>query len=407
MSTSLQQPAADLQPARAQDFREPRIVGDCGSAADGPTLLVVAGLHGNEPAGVRGLERIFDRLRADGCMPRGRLVGLAGNRAALEIGQRFIDQDLNRVWVAERLADLRGGGERMTTEDREMAELDAIFARVLAEARGLPFLLDVHTTSGPGPAFSVLHDTLLNRRFGRALPIPIVLGLEEELNGTLTDYFTELGAVALSVEAGQHDDPRSVDRAEAALWIAMDVAGLLPEPYAPELESARALLEVEGRGLPEAVEIRYRHDISRTPGFRMMPGFRSFQAVADGQPIATDGTGTVASPQPGLLIMPLYQRLGDDGFFLARPVRPMWLDLSTVLRRLQLERWLTRLPGIRAVPGRPGTYVVNRHIALWGPRRLFHLLGYRRRDHSPSHLVMERRPEPAVHGSEEASGGAR
>ncbi len=279
-----------------------------------------------------------------------------------------------------------------------MRELDAVFERLLGEATGIPFLLDVHTTSGPGPAFSVLHDTLPNRRFARALPIPIALGLEEELNGTLTDHFTELGAVALSVEVGQHDDPHSIERAEAALWIAMEVAGLLPECYSTELEAAHALLELEGEGLPEAVEVHYRHDISACESFRMRPGFGSFQKISEGMELAEEDGRTVRSPKPGLLLMPLYQSQGDEGFFLTRPVRTLWLDLSTVLRRKKAERWLELLPGVRAQPGAPGTYMVNRRIARWGPRKLFHLLGYRRREFSKSHMVMEKRPEPLVRG---------
>jgi succinylglutamate desuccinylase len=398
MSTSLQQPTADPQPPRTESFSQPRIIGDRGSATDGRTLIVVGGLHGNEPAGVRGLERIFARLQADDCLPNGRLVGLTGNRAALEVGKRFVDTDLNRMWLVDHLAELRNGGGHDTAEDLEMRELDAIFERLLAEAGDVSFLLDIHTTSGPGPAFSVLHDTLPNRRFARAMPIPIALGLEEELNGTLTDHFTERGAVALSVEVGQHLDPHSIDRAEAALWIAMDVASILPDCYKAELDSAHALLELEGDGLPHAVEVHYRHDISGSRSFRMLPGFSSFQKIADGVELAEQDGRTVRSPRSGRLLMPLYQNQGEEGFFLTRPVKSLWLDLSTVLRRRKVERWLELLPGVHRHSELPGTYIVNRHVALWGPRKLFHLLGYRRRDYSPSHLVMEKRPEPLVRG---------
>lgn len=394
MSTSLHELASESPPPPLSTLALPRILGDIGDPAAGPTLIVIGGLHGNEPAGVHSLQRLFQRFAEDGCTPEGRFVGLAGNRAALEIGQRFIDDDLNRVWFSERIDELRRCGGVRSAEELEILELDAIFQQLLDEARGKPFVLDIHTTSGPGPAFSVLHDTLTNRRFARAMPIPITLGLEEELNGTLTDYFTEQGAVALSVEAGQHDDPRSIDRAVAALWIALDVAGMLPERYLGALEDARALLELEGRGLPEAVEVRYHHAITADCHFRMMPGFRSFQPITFGQPVASERGQTVASPMTGMLLMPLYQALGSDGFFLTRPVHSLWLDLSTVLRRARIERWLKFLPGVQVAAGAEGTYLVNRRIARWGPRQLFHILGFRRRDHSSTHLVMQKRPEP-------------
>lgn len=397
MSTPLQQSTADPLPRPTPAARRPRVLGDLGSAANGPTLVVVGGLHGNESAGVLAAERVIARFRADRREPRGRLLALTGNRAALDAGKRFIDEDLNRIWLPEYLERVRSGRDGERSEDREVAELDAAFRRALAEARGLIHLLDIHTTSGPGPAFSVLHDTLTNRAFARALPLPIALGLEEELNGTLTDHFTELGAVALSVETGQHDDPHSVDRAEAAIWIALDVAGLLPDGYAGDVEAAGRLLEAEGRGLPHAVEVRHRHGIPRGSHFHMHPGFGSFQPVTVGQPLATEEGRTVVSPMQGLLLMPLYQKLGDDGFFVTRPVRSLWLDLSTVLRRRRVERLVTWLPGVTPIPDRATTYLVNRRVARFGARQIFHLLGYRRRDHSRTHLVMEKRPEPTSH----------
>ena len=338
-------------------------------------------------------------MQADDCQPNGRLVGLAGNRSALAQGKRFIDRDLNRIWHGEHLERVRKGDEIDSAEDYEVAELDAVFRRTLAEAQGVSFVLDIHTTSGPGPAFSVLHDTLPNRRFARAMPIPIALGLEEELNGTLTDHFTELGTVSLSVETGQHEDPCSADRAEAAIWIAMDVAGMLPECYEALLEEARALLILEGRNLPEAVEVRYRHGIAEGVHFAMRPGYRSFQPIAAGHVMADEEGRPVASPMSGVLLMPLYQEQGDDGFFVTSPVRSLWLDVSTTLRRARADRWLGVLPGVRRVSGPTNTFLVNRRVARWVARQVFHLLGYRRRDHSPTHLVMEKRPEPVLNGN--------
>ena len=396
MTTTLQQRTVNAHSQAPRDSAPPRLLGDIGSTTAGPTLIVVGGLHGNEPAGVEGLQRVFARLRADSREPKGRLVGLTGNRAALAQGKRYVDRDLNRVWLEEHIERVRRGEELDTAEDYEMVELDAVFRRALDEANGVAFMLDVHTTSGPGPAFSVLHDTLPNRRFARAMPIPIALGLEEELNGTLTDHFTELGCVSLSVETGQHDDPCSVDRAEAAIWIAMDVAGMLPECYESQLEEARALLVLEGSSLPEAVEVRYRHAIPHGIHFRMRPEFRSFQTIEAGHLMADEDGKPVASPMNGLLLMPLYQAQGDDGFFLMSPVRSLWLDVSTTLRRTGVERWLTLLPGVSKIAGRPGSFLVNRRVARFVARQVFHLLGYRRRDHSPTHLVMEKRPEPLL-----------
>jgi succinylglutamate desuccinylase len=53
----------------------------------------------------------------------------------------------------------------------------------------------------------------------------------------------------------------------------------------------------------------------------MLPGFRSFQRIEAGEILATDGKGEVRSPETGLLLLPLYQPQGEDGFFLVREPR--------------------------------------------------------------------------------------
>jgi succinylglutamate desuccinylase len=55
----------------------------------------------------------------------------------------------------------------------------------------------------------------------------------------------------------------------------------------------------------------------------MLPGFKSFERVVQGQLLALGGAHgqrEIRSPLGGILIMPRYQGQGQDGFFLARPV---------------------------------------------------------------------------------------
>jgi predicted deacylase len=380
-----------------------RLVGRVAGAEPGPTLIVVGSMHGNEPAGARGLRRALERLERDAATRRelhGEVVGLAGNLAALERGSRYVEHDLNRIWSDERVERVRasGSGEGspgLTVEEAEMRYLDAEIGRALdaARAAGRPvFLLDLHTTSGGGPAFCVLEDTLPMRRFALALEAPLVLGLEEELSGTLTHWLADHGVVAVGFEAGQHEDPAAVGRAESAVWLALEAAGCLAPGVRPEVEEARHRLAAERRGLPRVVEVRYRHPVLAGDGFRMAPGYTTFSRVHAGQALAVDRDGPVVTPQGGLLLMPLYQRQGDDGFFIVRQVAPAWLELSTRLRRLRLERLLHLLPGVRRHPELAGSFLVDRRVARFLALDLFHLLGFRRRGTATGcRLLMTRR----------------
>jgi succinylglutamate desuccinylase len=124
--------------------------------------------------------------------------------------------------------------------------------------------------------------------------------------------------VGAAVEGGQNGAPAAVDRLAAALWVALGGLGLVCEG-AP-VAGAHALLEAARADLPRAIEIVARHHVDPGDDFRMEPGFANIQAVRAGTLLARDRTGEIRAREDALVVMPLYQGQGDDGFFLGRPV---------------------------------------------------------------------------------------
>ena len=367
----------------------PRIIGRARGDQPGPTLITVGAIHGNEPAGFHAIRRVVESLGSGArSRLRGEFAGITGNRSALALGERFVDEDLNRRWNGHRLEEVRRNPCR-SSEDHERAEIAEAVDEICNE-RTPTYLLDLHTTSGPGPSFVVLEDRLANRALAFALPVPVVLGLEEEIEGTLTHYLSEKGLVAISFESGQHEEPKSIDRAEAAIWITLATVGCLPDDD-ERVISARALLSEAFDHLPAVVDVRYRHAITPDDEFRMLPGFVSFQRIRRGQHLANDRRGPILAPNDGLILMPLYQKKGEDGFFLIRRVSPRWLRVSAIARRISAERVVHALPGVRRDPDTPGQFIVDRRVARWLTLEVFHLLGFRRRRQTGDYLVMMRR----------------
>lgn len=367
-----------------------RVLGKVRGAQDGPTLLCVGGIHGNEPAGVYALQSVLEQLELMADEMAGDFVALAGNVTALAEGCRFVDRDLNRAWTTDRLATLRNGGPK-DVEDREQVELLDAIEEVVEEARGPVYVLDLHTTSGPGAPFSTFGDTLPNRDFAEHIPVPMILGLEELVKGTLLGFLGSHGLVAVAFESGQHFEPRAVDRAEAGIWISLATTKLFPESRLPQLAEGRRVLQRESVNLPRALEMRYRHDVKPGDGFRMRPGYRNFQHVLEGETLASDGDGDVTVTQRARVLMPLYQEQGDDGFFLVREFSTFWLRVSYTMRRLHLERVAHWLPGVTRDPDEHDTVHVNKHVARWFAKQLFHLLGFREMEDAGEHLTMRRR----------------
>ncbi|NNE43909.1 MAG: aspartoacylase [Gemmatimonadetes bacterium] len=370
-------------------------IGRIQGSRPGPSAVFVAGMHGNEPSGVEGVRRVLARMEAEGIDPRGDVIGLAGNLAALEARRRFLAQDLNRLWVRREIDAIRDGApeDLSVPEDRERRELLTLLHEEFDRARGPVLVLDLHTASSQTAPFIVFGDTLRNRRFARSFGAPMILGLEEELTGTLMEYVTGLGHISMVFEAGQHEDPVAADHQESVVWMALETHGCLEPSQIPDYRVHRARVRSGAEGVPQILEIFKRHAIAPEDRFIMKPGYRNFQRVRRGEVVGQDRTGPITVSDNSLLFLPLYQGLGSDGFFLARSVNPVWLAVSTWLRRFGAANVVARLPGVRPHPKLAATLLVDRRIARFLAPQIFHLLGYRVRTVGASTLEVKRRED--------------
>ena len=369
-----------------------RVLGRVRGPRPGPTLLCVGGLHGNETAGIQALGRVLERLEPREAELAGEVVAVAGNQQALAVGRRFVERDLNRVWTGERLGRIRAeGSPGKDAEAREQLELLEVIEGVVAAARGPVYVLDLHTTSGFGGSFSVFGDTLPARDFAAHIPVPMVLGLEELVEGTLLGFLGYHGLVAATFESGQHDEPEAVDRAEAGVLVALTAVGVLPRHRLPAASRAWKRLHQEYRHLPRALEMRVLHHVREGDGFRMSPGYRNFQRVEEGEAVARDARGSIRVSERSRILMPLYQTQGDDGYFLVREFSAFWLWAASALRRLHVDRVAHWLPGVRRDPEAPDAVVVDKRVARWYALQLFHLLGFRKQEDAGDRLVLRRR----------------
>ncbi|MEZ5055829.1 MAG: hypothetical protein R2879_02225 [Saprospiraceae bacterium] len=82
-------------------------------------------------------------------------------------------------------------------------------------------LLDLHTTSAFGGIFTIVNNEPESLEIGSQLHAPVITGLLNGINGTSLHYFNNhnfsVPTTAVSFEAGQHDEPLSVNRTIAAI----------------------------------------------------------------------------------------------------------------------------------------------------------------------------------------------
>jgi len=306
-----------------------RIIGRYTGEEGGPLLVCLGGIHGNEPAGIRALEIVFNLLDVEPQINphfsfRGRLLGLRGNMQAIARGERFIERDLNRLWTRENIEWVRRQPrESLQAEYRELHDLIDLIEREIKEYKPERFfLLDLHTTTAHGGIFSVVSDDPESVRIAVELHAPVIKGLLQGIRGTSLHYFNSENfdnhAVAIAFESGQHDDPLSINRAIAAITNCLRSIGCV---RADDVENRHDELLIEySKNLPRVAQLITTHSIHPGDNFRMAPNFDNFQPVKRGELLAYDKNGAIYAEADGRILMPLYQKQGDDGFFLIRPL---------------------------------------------------------------------------------------
>ena len=366
-----------------------RILGEIRGDNPGPTCILLGGIHGNEPMGVLALKAVVSELLEKNIDVSGTIYALAGNLGALREGTRYLKEDLNRMWSADRLKKLiTAPGLETNPEEAEQQKLYSLIRSILTMETGPFYFMDLHTTSCETRPFITVNDNLLNRKFTSRYPLPIVLGIEEYLDGPILSYINEMGYIAFGFEGGQNDDPKAIDNHKAFVYLSLVFSGCVKASDIDFVTHFNHLQRCTA-GFGRFYEIYFRHHIDPGQSFQMAPGYTNFQPVKRGQLLAHDSV--VRASSNSHIFMPLYQDQGDDGFFLIRPIPNFFLRLSAYLRKFRFERLLVLLPGVKWASKSKRTLLVNRRIARILTKQIFHLLGYRSWQTDASHYIMKSR----------------
>lgn len=307
-----------------------RVIGTFDGGLPGPLILATGAVHGNEPAGVKALEMVFEALEQErdarpGFQFRGKLIGLIGNLQAYRMRQRFVEQDLNRLWAFEMLPTLDDNApETLKAENLEALQLyETIANSIKSSTPESVVFLDLHTTSAEGGVFSLPTDEAESLALAKHLGAPAIIGLQESLNGTLLGFAAHGGfqtnemepnPVCVAFEAGQHESPYAVKRSAIAVLRCMRTLGCISMEDLTSFEAGLTLPFFSY--MPPVVRFRYAHHIDAADGFKMRPGYANFQPIQKGEHLADDIHGPVLAREKGLILMPLYQAKGSDGFFI-------------------------------------------------------------------------------------------
>jgi hypothetical protein len=368
-----------------------RIIGSYHGTEEGPTLIFTAGIHGNEPAGVFALQSVLKKLEEENPEFRGRMYAISGNLTALKKGIRYNTVDLNRLWTKEKIAGLKD--DKVISFNDELLQQKEIFdliQEILDREKGPFYFFDLHTTSGETAPFITVNDSLLNRKFTTQYPVPLILGIEEFLEGPLLSYINELGYVAFGFEGGQHDSPKAYEYCVDFINLTLCFTGCLSYEDVNGTKHFNNLQKV--MAFPNKFfEIVYREEIDPDDNFIICDGYMNFQKVPKGTIVAINNGKQLETPATGHIFMPLYQGKGNDGFFIIRKTPVFFLKLSAFLRKISFDRLLVALPGVSWRSKTREELVVNLKVARFFTRQFFHLMGYRSKQKDATHLKLKNR----------------
>ncbi len=365
----------ELKPSNAYTD-ERRIIGEVLGSENGPTMVVFSGIHGNEKAGVLATEKVLARIREENLYFKGNVHFILGNISALNQDVRFKDADLNRIWTPDKINDLKDESFLMDSETREQIQIYALIKEILSTEKGPFYFLDLHTTSSPSVPFITISDSLNNRKFASHFPVPVVLGIEEYLEGPLLTFINDHGYIALGFEGGQHTDPESVINCEYFIWKSLVHSGCIDRGQVKDYDKYRdhfASLCCSH----QFFEITYRYALSNGQDFVMRPEFENFETIHKDQLLAFSRGMEIRAEHKGRIFMPLYQKQGEDGFFILRKISRFWLEFSKVARTWKINNFLRLIPGVNQDPENEFILLVDPKIARFLAKDIFHLFGYR------------------------------
>src|SRR5581483_4501628 len=152
-------------------------------------LVIVGSVHGNEPAGRVAMEKVAELSTSGAWKIDGDVYGLIGNPRAVEKGERFVEENLNRAF---------GRAENPNSYEAKRAEEIAQWFKELAAEHSEMYLLDLHSVS-----MGETRIAIYNAENAKALewckkisPLPFFLGeTEDVLPGTVITAFEKLGGV--------------------------------------------------------------------------------------------------------------------------------------------------------------------------------------------------------------------
>ncbi|MBF25254.1 MAG: CBS domain-containing protein [Flavobacteriales bacterium] len=191
-----------------------RVIGNYHSNND-KTIIFIGALHGNENSGVLALEKFFQELKNSNINLTGTVIGLIGNINALKNNQRYIEEDMNRMWTNKKI---KSSSNRNNIDRQEMLLLKDLIDKIITLKKKKNItIIDLHNTSSPNGVFTIVNNKK-EKNLAAFLNIPTINNLLNRVKGSLAEYYSAENVNSIVFEGGSIGDPASINNHEVGIW---------------------------------------------------------------------------------------------------------------------------------------------------------------------------------------------
>jgi succinylglutamate desuccinylase len=261
-----------------------------GGATKSPASIILAGVHGNEKCGVETIEHLLPCLNIE----KGQVLIGCGNPKAIKANKRFMEANLNRLFVDETLLSKNEKESyeycRATTLKTYLNQADV--------------LLDIHASTTPNSIPFIIAESNA-KVISDYLPVSIILSGFDKIQPGGTDYYmNRQGKIGICVECGFLSALESSQIAQKVLISFLKARGHINNDLSKTNQK-------HGR-------VYYCHKC-KTDNFTLVKPFVDFESVFQNQLIGIDGEFEVRTPGDGFILFPTNAlKRGSEVFLLGK-----------------------------------------------------------------------------------------
>ena len=271
--------------------------------ANGPRVVFSSGIHGNEVSGVHAIEKLlFDFFGGGRVLERGTLTLVRANEQALNVEQRYVKLNMNRLFREAYNDEVDG----TCYEFLRAQQLKPLFETC-------DYFLDFHSAPSAQEPFLVAEQKAVD--FYSKLGIgQIITGWSKfsagSIGGDAENFAGSHGAIAATLESGSHFDKSAIDVSYRAAIAMLQLLDMIDPTQANSVNK------------PKIVDM-YAVLTKEYPDFRYAGEATNFQPIRNGEIYAYQNGEPLTVAEDSYLLIPMKPedtRIGEEVGYLGRKV---------------------------------------------------------------------------------------